>query len=55
MNDYEQLKNRFLLEVDLMLHDLPSSHQSTIAKALNWAAYSFEISHKQTQHLRCVI
>lgn len=48
MNDYEQLKNRFLLEVDSVLPDLPSSYQSVIAKALDRAAYSFEISHKQT-------
>lgn len=48
MNAYEQMKNRFLLEIEHALPDLTGTYQSIIASALDRAAYAYEIQEKQT-------
>lgn len=48
MNAYEQMKNKFLLELSFSLPDITGAYQSIIAKALDKAAWNYNIQEKQT-------
>ena len=54
MNSYEQMKNRFLLEVSNEMPSLSVENVNKIGTALDRAAYGYEISQKDTALSTCV-
>ena len=48
MNTYEQMRNDFLFELELMAPDMPSEIRSAICAALDRACHKYTIDHKET-------